>query len=72
MTRVSKPRSIPRTCVKVELSAIPVTMPGSAMGRMTRNETASRPKNRNRATPRAARLPSTSAIDVAIAAVRRE
>ena len=34
------------TSVKVELSAMPVTMPGSAIGRMTRNEIASRPKKR--------------------------
>ena len=36
---------IPKTWVKVELSAIPVTIPGSAIGRMTRNEIVSRPKN---------------------------
>ena len=31
---------------KVAFSAIPVTIPGSAIGRMTRNETVSRPKKR--------------------------
>ena len=36
--------------MKNELSAIPVTIPGSAIGRTSRNETASRPKNANRAT----------------------
>ena len=39
-------RSMPRTWVKVELSAIPVTIPGSAIGRITRNEIVSRPKKR--------------------------
>ena len=37
---------MPSTWVKVALSAIPVTMPGSAIGRMTRNEIVSRPKKR--------------------------
>jgi hypothetical protein len=32
---------------KNELSAMPVTMPGSASGSTSRNETASRPKNAN-------------------------
>ena len=36
----------PSTCVNVALSAMPVTMPGSAIGSTTRNETASRPKKR--------------------------
>ena len=34
--------------VKYELSAMPVMIPGSAIGSTSRNETASRPKNRNR------------------------
>ena len=34
------------TVRKVAFSAIPVTIPGSASGRMTRNETVSRPKKR--------------------------
>ena len=46
---------------------MPVTMPGSAIGSTSRNETASRPKNRKRWTPNAAADPSTSAIDVASA-----
>ena len=37
---------MPKTWVKVELSAIPVTIPGSAIGRMTRKEIVSRPKKR--------------------------
>ena len=46
MTIVRRPSDTPSTCVKVELSAMPVTMPGSAIGSTTRNETASRPKKR--------------------------
>ena len=44
MAIVSRPSDTPSTCVKVELSAMPVTIPGNAIGRMTRNDTASRPK----------------------------
>ncbi len=44
---------------------MPVTMPGSASGRMTRKETDSRPKNRYRATANAASVPRTSATPVA-------
>ena len=43
---VNSDRSIPSTCVKVEFSAMPVTIPGSAIGRMIRNEIVSRPKKR--------------------------
>ena len=51
--------------MKVSLSAIPVTIPGSAIGSTTRNEMVSRPKKLNRVTASEARLPSTSAIAVA-------
>ena len=44
-TMVRNPRSSPSMAVKAELSASPVTMPGSAIGRITSSETASRPKN---------------------------
>src|SRR6266850_776512 len=44
-----------------ERNAIPVTIPGSAIGRITRYETVSLPKKRERATAAAARLPRTSA-----------
>src|ERR671933_1330298 len=50
---------------KKELSAIPVTTPGSAIGRTRRKLTASRPKKRNRLTAAAAAVPSTSATTVA-------
>ena len=62
---VNRLRLMPKTWVKVSLSAIPVTIPGSAIGRMTRKETVSRPKKRWRATAIEARVPSTSAIAVA-------
>ena len=47
------------------LSAIPVTMPGRAIGRMTRNETVSRPKKRKRWTANESSDPSTRATSVA-------
>jgi hypothetical protein len=51
--------------VKVLLRATPVTIPGRAIGRMTRKETVSRPKKRWRATAIEARVPSSRAIAVA-------
>ena len=56
---------MPSTWVKVELSAIPVTIPGRAIGRMTRNEIVSRPKKRWRATAIEASVPRTRASAVA-------
>src|SRR5437763_5260850 len=50
---------------KKELSAIPVTTPGSAIGRTSRKLIASRPKKRKRATAAAAAVPRTSATAVA-------
>ena len=47
---------------------IPVMMPGSAIGRISRSETVSRPKKRERQTAAAASVPSTSAISVEAAA----
>ncbi len=52
--------------------AIPVMMPGSAIGRTSRNERLSLPKKRNRCTAKAAQLPSTRAISVAIDATFKE
>ena len=43
---VNRLRSIPSTWVKVVLRAMPVTIPGRAIGRITRNEIVSRPKKR--------------------------
>src|SRR5438132_5480454 len=51
--------------VKKELSAIPVTTPGSAIGSTSRNVIASRPKKRKRLTAAAAAVPRTSANAVA-------
>ena len=51
--------------MKVELSAMPVTIPGSAIGRITRNEIVSRPKKRWRATASDARVPRIIATPVA-------
>jgi hypothetical protein len=62
---VSRLNEIPSTCVKVSDSATPVTIPGNAIGRITRNDTVSRPKKRWRATASEASVPSTSAIPVA-------
>ena len=62
---VNSVRSTPSTCVKVAFSAMPVTMPGSAIGSSTRNEIVLRPKKRWRETAIAARVPSTIAIAVA-------
>ncbi len=42
---VNNPRSTPNVR-NVELRAMPVTIPGSAIGRITTNDTVSRPKNR--------------------------
>ena len=58
--------------MKNEFSAMPVTMPGSAIGSTSRNETASRPKKLKRATPNAAIEPSRSATPVATSATRTE
>ena len=49
---------------KNDCRAIPVTMPGRAMGSTRRKETVSRPKNRNRCTAKAAADPSRRAIIV--------
>ena len=47
------------------LSAMPVTMPGSAIGRTSANDSVSRPKKRKRCTASAASDPRTSASTVA-------
>src|SRR6188472_1149544 len=57
---------------KAELRAIAVTITGRAIGRTSKNETASRPKKRKRATAQAAIDPSTRAIPVAIKPTRTE
>ena len=78
MQNVACPTTIARrpsgrpVVAKVVLRAIPVTMPGSAIGKITTNDTASRPKKPWRATANAARLPSTRAIPVAPRAARSD
>ncbi len=69
---VKKPSLMPIIVVKTFASAMPVTMPGSAIGRMISSETESRPKNRNRCSARAAMVPSTSATSVATIATCTE
>src|SRR5436309_11447314 len=58
--------------VKNEFRAIPVMIPGSAIGSTSRNDTDSRPKKRKRAIANAAAEPSTSALAVASSAARTE
>src|SRR5919205_783560 len=62
---VKRLRGTSRTWVKVLLIATPVTIPGKAIGKITRKEIVSRPKKRWRATASEASVPSTSAIAVA-------
>ncbi|ANF31903.1 hypothetical protein A0130_09650 [Leifsonia xyli] len=68
MITVAIPRvtpSGPRTVVNVDASAMPVTMPGSVMGRTTRKLMLCRPKNWKRCTANAAIVPSTRAMAAA-------
>src|SRR6185312_14563282 len=65
MITVIRLRLIPSTWVKVLERATPVTMPGRAIGRMTRKEIDSRPKKRLRPTAREIRDPRTTAISIA-------
>ena len=58
------PRGSP-TVANVVLRAMPVTMPGSAIGKIRTKDTTSRPKKACRATASAASDPSTRAIAVA-------
>src|SRR5262249_46695484 len=57
---------------KVVLRAIPVTMPGNAIGRITANEIVSRPKNWFRATAIDASVPRARAMAVAPSATPME
>ena len=71
MTIVQSEKLMP-PMTKNELSASPVMIPGSAIGRMKRNEIESRPKKRARARPNAASEPRTSAKAVASSPARSE
>src|ERR1700730_10880725 len=55
-----------------EFNAIPVMIPGRAIGSTSRNEIASRPKKRKRSTAKAAIEPSTIAIAVEIRPARTD
>ena len=78
MQKVAWPRTIVQVekgmsiRLKAERSDMPVMMPGSAIGRMTSSEIASRPKNRARVIAAAHRVPRTRATSVATAATRSE
>ena len=67
MQKVAWPRTIVQVekgmsiRLKAERSEMPVMMPGSAIGRMTRSEIASRPKKRARTIAAAQSVPRTSA-----------
>jgi len=52
--------------LKAERKAIPVIMPGSAIGKITKSEMVSRPKNLDLETAAAQSVPRTSAITVEI------
>src|SRR5438876_3575231 len=55
-----------------EFSAMPVMIPGNAIGSTSKNEIASRPKKRKRCTAKAAIDPSVIAIAVAISPARTD
>src|SRR5436305_553230 len=63
MTIVSNEKSIPAKVMN-EFSAMPVMIPGRAIGRTKMNEIASRPKKRKRCTANAAIEPSRIAMPV--------
>ena len=58
--------------LKAERSAMPVMMPGSAIGRMTSSDIVSRPKKRVCETAAAQSVPSTRAMAVEAAATRSD
>ena len=68
---VISPKLMPNVW-NVELRAMPVTTPGSAIGRTSRKLTDSRPKNEKRWTAMAASVPSTSAMTTAPRAAATE
>ena len=68
---VNRPNGISNV-TNVVRSAMPVTTPGSAIGRMNRNEIVWRPKNEYRWTASAASVPRTSARAVATVATMIE
>jgi hypothetical protein len=65
MIMVKSPVEIPKVLVKVLLSAIPVTIPGSEIGKTTSKDITSLPKKLYRATANARQVPKIRAIAVA-------
>src|SRR6202011_6246348 len=55
-----------------EFSAMPVMIPGSAIGRISTSDTASRPKKRKPSTAKAAIVPTSIATPVASSPARRD
>src|SRR6478735_5332196 len=68
ITTVQIDSGMPMIVRKKLLSAMPVMIPGRAMGRMTSRLTALRPKKSNRCSARDRRVPSTSEMTVATVA----
>src|SRR6478735_9157631 len=68
MTTVQIESGMPMIVRKKLLSAMPVMIPGSAIGRMTRRFTALRPKNSNRCRASERSVPSTREMAVATTA----
>src|SRR2546423_14509666 len=64
ITIVQYDRLVPQKA-KNELSAMPVMIPGSAIGRTSSQEIASRPKKRKRESPKAAADPSNTGAGAA-------
>src|SRR5437870_8831953 len=71
-TTIGQRDSVTPPVTKNELSAIPVMIPGSAIGRTRTKDTSSRPKKRKRWTAKAAADPSPSAIPVEISPTRTD
>ncbi len=69
---MKKPSRMPNIVRNALASAMPVTTPGRAIGKMMSSDTASRPKNWKRCSARAAIVPRTSAMTVAMAATSRD
>src|SRR5215207_7966057 len=69
ITTVQIESGTPMIVRKKLFSAIPVMMPGSAIGRMMSRLIASRPKNENRCSAIEMRVPSTSEMIVAMIAI---
>ena len=71
VTIVQKPGWMPPS-LNADSRAMPVMIPGSAIGSTNSSVTASRPRNRLRASAKAASVPSTSAMAVATVATASE